>query len=65
MVADEAKLAIVFATTQLNSTQSWLGFIFLRNHTTNHTRTEPSVTFSQLQHNQTDQIQYATLFQPN
>ena len=25
----EAKLAIVFATTQLNSTQSWVGLIFL------------------------------------
>ena len=50
------KVDLDFATTQLNSTQSWVGLIFLRNHkpqTTNHNRTEPSVTFSQLLHNQT------------
>ena len=46
VVVDEAKLAIfsptffffLFATTQLNSTQSWVGLIFLRNHTT---KTDP------------------------
>ena len=43
----------IFATTQLNSTQSWVGLIFLRNHTTtaNH-RNRPSL-FSQLLDNQT------------
>ena len=47
------------ATTQLNSTQSWVGLIFLRkpqttkpHHTTNH-KPKPSVTFSQLLSNQT------------
>ena len=38
------------ATTQLNSTKSWVGLIFLRNHKTT---PKPSVTFSHLLHNQT------------
>ena len=49
----------IIATAQLNSTQSWVSLIFLRkpqttpqNHTTNH-KPKPSVTFSQLLHNQT------------
>ena len=29
------KTFLIVATTQLNSTQSWVGLIFLRNHTTN------------------------------
>ena len=60
----------VIATTQLNSTQSWVGLIFLRNHkpqpqTTNHNH-KPSVTFFLSSYTtKLDQIQYATLFQPN
>ena len=38
-----------FATSQLNSTQSWVGLIFLRNHN----QTKPTPTFSQLLDNQT------------
>ena len=49
-------LILLIATTILNSTQSWVGLIFLRNH--NHKpQTEPNRTvrhfFSQLLHNQT------------
>ena len=51
----EAKLAIVFiATTQLNLTLGRPYFPKI-NH-----KPKPTLTFSQL-----DQIQYATLFQPN
>ena len=69
VVADEAKLAIVFATTQLNSTQSWVSLIFLwepqpqpqpQNHKPNRIPLYLSSYTTKL-----DQIQYATLFQPN
>ena len=64
------------ATTQLNSTQSWVGFIYLRkpqNHkTTPHHKPQPQTKtvrpfFSAPTQYTTklDQIQYATLFQPN
>ena len=52
VVADEAKLAIVLtycfllATTQLNSTQSWVGLIFLRKTKTTTEPNRPSLFFS-------------------
>ena len=46
------KKNILFCYTQLNSTQSWVSLIFLRNHKPHHT-TKPTPTFSQLLHNQT------------
>ena len=46
------KFTTIFATTQLNSTQSWVSLIFLwkPHHTTNHNRIPP---LSQLLNNQT------------
>ena len=62
----------VIATTQLNSTQSWVGLIFLcktkpQNHkpqTTNQNHNHPSLYLSSYT-TKLDKIQYATLFQPN
>ena len=52
----------VFATTQLNSTQSWVGLIFLRNHKPQpQTTTEPNrpSLFLSSYTTKLDQIQYA------
>ena len=51
----------IFATTQLNSTQSWVGLIFLCKTTTTN---RPSLFLSSYT-TKLDQIQYATLFRPN
>ena len=52
----EVKQLFKYCHTQLNSIQSWLGLIFLRNH-----KPKPLSSYT----TKLDQIQYATLFQPN
>ena len=49
------------ATTQLNSTQSWVGLIFLRNHTTPQPKPNCPLLFLSSYPTKLDQIQYETL----
>ena len=52
------------ATTQLNSTQSWVGLIFLSETKPNRNRNRPPLFLSSYT-TKLNQIQDATLFQPN
>ena len=53
------------ATTQLNSTQSWVSLIFLWEPQPNHKPQNRIPLFLSSYTTKLDQIQYATLFQPN